>query len=62
MINSNRKKMNNNPAKNFLRTSGFRRFPELNTFQTFKEEEKTLTKMNNAMKNLIQRNSLESKN
>ena len=50
--------MNNNPAKNFLRTSGFKRSPDLNTFQTFNEEGKTLTEMNNAMKILIQRNAL----
>ena len=50
--------MNNIPAKNFLRTNGFRRFLELYTFLTFNEEEKTLTEMNNFMKNLIQRNAL----
>ena len=59
--NSNRKKLNNIPAKNFLRTSDFRRFPALNNFQTFNEEGKTLTQMSDAMKNLIQRNSLQSK-
>ena len=54
--NSNRKKLNNIPAKNFLRTSDFRIFPEL--IQTFNEEGKTLTQMGNAMKNLIQRKTL----
>ena len=54
--------MNNIPSKNFLRTSGFRRFPELNTFQTFKEEGKTLTEMGNAIKNLIQRKFLQNRN
>ena len=41
------------PSKNFLRTSDFRRYPDLNTFQTFNEEGKTLTQMGNTMKNLI---------
>ena len=53
--------MNNIPAKNFLRTSGFRRFPELNIFQTFNEEGKTLSQMSNDMKNLIQKNYLQSR-
>ena len=57
--NSNRKKTNNITTKNYLRTSDFRIFPEL--IQTFNEEGNTLTQMGNAMKNLIQRKTLQNK-
>ena len=58
---SNRKNLNMIQQKNFLRTSDFRRL-EMNSFQTFNEEErKAITQMNNSKKNLIQRNSLQNK-
>ena len=57
---SNRKNIINIPQNNFIRTSNFNKIPDINDLNKFKNEDGKIS-MNTFMKQMMQRNSLQSK-
>jgi len=57
---SNRKNIINIPQNNFIRTSNFNKIPDINDLNKFNNEDGKIS-MNTFMKQMMQRNSLQSK-